>query len=336
MTKSQSSQVDETRPTDVVANSPHRIQCAHAISLVDFDVMNRLTSMPGRHIGFRGLNGGTGTGCERGMRVLLDVGGVRTTVYLAGRGESEQHGWYAFDDISPAQRAELWALRGWRLKHAFERAVTVTVSIIEVAAGTVPSGWPRLALRLGRIEIGCWVDSAAAAQAVVSARKRRMPVLPTLSFLPVKCQFRLRAMRLSHDEFRGLADGDVLVLTPHATEPLRGKLSAPGLGYCYPMTYTKDGTVTIEQREITLEPDDPHVELEARKIELIVELATCQMTLGELANLQAGQTLRLAKPAREMTVDIRYRGACVARGSLVEIAGLLGIHIDTIRSEASE
>ncbi|WP_080424763.1 FliM/FliN family flagellar motor switch protein [Burkholderia ubonensis] len=335
MIKSHFGQIGEPQAATLVSSREHQVQCPDAISLIEFNVLNRLIAMPGRHIKFRGLNGGRGTGRERAMRLMLDIGGVRTIVYLAGRSEDDQHGWYAFDDISPTQRAQLWALRAGRLKHAFEQAVAAPVSIVEVAAATVPLDWPRVSLRLGGIEIGCWLEVVSVGHALASARQRRMPVLPTLSFLPVKCVLRLRAVQVSNDELRGFAPGDVLVVANDAIESLRGELCAIDIGYRYPMRYGKEGTVMIEQPEISLDTVDVPMDLEDRKIDLDVELATLQMTLGELANLQAGQLLRLAKPASEMTVDIRHRGVCVARGRLIEIGGLIGVRIDTTRSERS-
>ncbi|MGU8077173.1 FliM/FliN family flagellar motor switch protein [Burkholderia pyrrocinia] len=335
MTESECDPPNATQAIVSISNIERPIRQLDAISLVESDLLNRLISLPGRHIGFRGLGVGRSTECERAMRLVLDIGGVRTIVYLAGRRDDEQHGWYAFDDISPAQRAEFWALRGGRLKNAFEQAVAVPVSILEVAEGTVPSDWLRVSLRVGRIEIGCWLDSVSAAHALASARQRRMPVLPVLSFLTAKCAIRLRSIWVSQDELHDLMPGDVLVVSLDAVEPLRGEFYAPGFGYRYPMTYRMEGSAMIEQYEISLATDDTPMELADRRIELVVELATCRMTLGELANLREGQTLRLAKPASEMTVSLCYQGTSVARGSLVEIGELLGIRVDAIRSDAS-
>ncbi|HDR9511855.1 hypothetical protein C5615_36560 [Burkholderia cepacia] len=311
------------------------IECADAMSLAEFDVLNRLVAMSGRRIGLSGARGGRGTGHERAMRLKLDIGGARTIVYLAGRREAAQHGWYAFDDITLAQRAELWALRGTRLMREFEQMIAAPVAIIEVEEGVVPIDWPRASLHLGPIELGCWFDAATAAPALVCALRHRKPLLPTLSFLFFKCALRLRGIRLIDSDFRGLAEGDLLVVTPDAAEPVHGELRVPTLGYRFPITYRKEGMVMIEHQEIVVDAEATGAELEDRKVELVVELATCQMTLGELANLKEGQALRLAKPASELTVALRYREVCVARGSLVEIAGLLGIRIEMIRMDAA-
>ncbi|EDT40725.1 FliM/FliN family flagellar motor switch protein [Burkholderia ambifaria] len=313
----------------------HRFRCMDVLSLVEYEVLNRLTALSGRHIGFRPIDGAKSTGQERATRLMLNVGGVRTVVYFAGRDGVGQHGWYAFDDLLPAERAELWALRVSRLRCAFERLFAAPVSIGAVAVEAVPMGWSCVSLRLGWLEIPCWFEAAAAARALASAQPHRQPTLPSLSRLPVVCALRLRAVRVGLDEYRTLARGDVVLVARDASAPMRGELIAPGFGYRYPMTYRKEGAVMIEQDEIKLDEQDVTMELEDRHVELSVELAICRLTLGELANLRAGQMLRLAKAADEMSVDIRYRGTRVARGSLVEINGLLGVRIDAVGMDAS-
>ncbi|KVD55014.1 hypothetical protein WI87_22385 [Burkholderia ubonensis] len=316
-------------------NGVHRFRCTDVLSPVEYEVLNRLVAMSERHIGFRPIDGAKSTGQESATRLTLSIGGVRAVFYFAGHDATRQHGWYAFDDLSPAQRAELWALRVSRLRCAFERLFAAPVSIGAVVVEAVPAGWPCVSLRLGWIEIPCWFEAAAAERALASVLPHRRPVLPSLARLPVICALRLRAVRVSRDEYRILASGDVLLIARDACAPIRGELTAPDFGFRYPMTFRKEGAVMIEPAEIKLDEQDVTVELDDCHVDLVVELATCRLALGELANLRVGQTLRLAKAADEMSVDIRYRGTRVARGSLVEINGLLGVRIDAIGMDAS-
>ncbi|KVV39198.1 hypothetical protein WT27_14795 [Burkholderia territorii] len=331
----------DTYPNDVLAgktsdsHDAFRLPCIDTLSAVEFDVLNRLIALSGRRIGFRTVEGVRSMRCERAMRVALDISGVRTIVYLAGRREDDQHGWYAFDHLAPAQRAALWALRANRLRRAFEQLFSAPVTVRDVIRDIVPPGWLRMSLRIGRIEVGCWFDAASAAGVLAASQPQRRPVLPALSFFPVGCLMTLRAVYVSRDEYQGLASGDVVVIARDATAPLRGELIAPGFGFHFAMTYRTEGTVTIETDEIRLDTQDVPTELDDRQVELSIELATCRLTLGELANLTAGQMMRLAKAADEMSVNIRYRGTYVARGRLIEINGLLGVRIDAIGKDAS-
>ncbi|KVO19694.1 FliM/FliN family flagellar motor switch protein [Burkholderia ubonensis] len=313
----------------------YRFRCTDVLSPVEYGVLNRLIAMSGRHIGFRPIDGAKSTGQECATRLTLNIGGVRTVVYFAGRDATARHGWYAFDDLLPAQRAELWSLRVSRLRCAFERLFAAPISVCAVVVEAVPAGWSCVSLRLGQIEIPCWFEAADAARALASARPHRRPVLPSLSLLPVVCALRLRAVRVSCDEYRILARGDVMLITRDACAPIRGELTAPGFGYRYPMTFMREGILVIEKNEIKLDEQDVAMELDDCHVELAVELATCRLTLGELANLSAGQTLRLPKAADEMSVDIRLRSTRVARGSLIEINGLLGVRIDAIGIDTS-
>ncbi|MET3633168.1 FliM/FliN family flagellar motor switch protein [Burkholderia sp. 572] len=331
----------EVKPVDTracsgqVSKEMHRFRVADVLSSVEADLLNCLIGLSGGHIGFKSVNGAKSTGRERAIRVVLDVGGVVTIVYLAGRRAIDQHGWFEFNDLSPVQRAELWSLRANQLRRAFERLIAAPVSIDAVITETVPEGWFCVSVRLGWIDIPCWLDATSAARALKWACQRRRPVLPTLSFLPVACWLRLRAVCVTHDELLALAIGDVVLIARDATEPMLGELVASAFGYRYSTTYRKEGAVMIEQDEIRLEEQDVAVELDDRQVDLVVELATCRLTLGELANLRVGQTLRLAKAIDEMSIDLRYRGMRVARGSLIEISGLLGVRIEAIGTDAS-
>lgn len=66
------------------------------------------------------------------------------------------------------------------------------------------------------------------------------------------------------------------------------------------------------------------------EVELSVELATCKMSLGDLANLRVGSAIRLSKPVDELTVVLKHHGQRVASGSLLEIGGVLGIHLNDV------
>ena len=66
------------------------------------------------------------------------------------------------------------------------------------------------------------------------------------------------------------------------------------------------------------------------EITLSVELATCTLSLAELSALRSGSTLRLNKQLDELTVLLKHHGQRVASGSLLDIGGVLGIHVTDV------
>ncbi|AOJ03740.1 hypothetical protein WS70_17535 [Burkholderia mayonis] len=312
-----------------------RLRCADVLSRVEWHTLNQLIALSCRRIGFRPLGDAKSNGTERATCLVTDIGGVRIAIYFAGYRRGPHRRWFAFDSLSPAMRAELWSLRNAGLLDALEQVFAAPVSIHAVADEAVPAGLMRVSLRLAWIEIGCWADAATAARALVPTRAHRLPALPALSALPVACTLRLRGVRLDRAEYLALGFGDIVVIGRESTGPLRGELVADGLGYRYPVACEKEGTVMIEQDEMTLDTRSARADLDDRHVELTVVLATCRMTLGELANLRSGQVLRLAKAADEMSVDLCYCDSRFAQGRLVEIDGLLGVRIDAMSVSAA-
>ena len=64
-------------------------------------------------------------------------------------------------------------------------------------------------------------------------------------------------------------------------------------------------------------------------VQVVFDLGERSFTLGELRNLQPGQTLDLGKPLAT-AVNIRANGALIGYGELVEVDGRLGVSIATL------
>lgn len=72
-------------------------------------------------------------------------------------------------------------------------------------------------------------------------------------------------------------------------------------------------------------------ELQELPIRMCFDVGACWITLGELEQIQPGQTLRMARPATDH-VDIRVGGARIGRGNLVDIDGRLGVRVASIHA----
>lgn len=71
--------------------------------------------------------------------------------------------------------------------------------------------------------------------------------------------------------------------------------------------------------------DQTPLDIDAIPVRLTFELGERQITLGELRQLQPGETFDLARPLADGPVLVRANGALVGSGELVEIDGRIGV-----------
>lgn len=75
--------------------------------------------------------------------------------------------------------------------------------------------------------------------------------------------------------------------------------------------------------------DDTPVGLDQLPVRLTFDLGDKVLTYGELAQLQPGETLELARPATDY-VTVRANGAVIGHGHLVEVDGRLGVRLASL------
>ncbi len=133
--------------------------------------------------------------------------------------------------------------------------------------------------------------------------------------MPLPASLRSGTARIAVDELDALAPGDVVVLDPVAEG--RAALALPGglraLGRVDGATFHVEETTMTERRA-------------QLPIELEVELARFDITLGELAGLEAGAVLPLPVDRRGLVV-LRAGERAVARGELVDVEGAIGVRV---------
>ncbi|KVW73118.1 hypothetical protein WK99_32960 [Burkholderia ubonensis] len=85
-----------------------------------------------------------------------------------------------------------------------------------------------------------------------------------------------------------------------------------------------DGNFVTVDDTGTLEIIDEH------RVSLVVELGTCELSLGTLAALKQGECIRLDKSLDDLTVRVTYQGQKIATGQLIDMAGLIGVRLDQV------
>ncbi|WP_241074281.1 type III secretion system cytoplasmic ring protein SctQ [Achromobacter insuavis] len=156
-----------------------------------------------------------------------------------------------------------------------------------------------------------------------------------LDAVPVRIRACLGWTHLAAAELRGLAPRDTLFLDHCLVSP-DGELwlGADGQG----LRVRRQGSsylVTQGWTSLMTETPQPPLDAEAGAqtpldidaipVRLTFELGERQITLGELRQLQPGETFDLERPLADGPVLVRANGALVGSGELVEIDGRIGV-----------
>lgn len=297
------------------------------ISKIESDLLKRLAQLKQARSSLCWLPGYRSTGDTQAIRLTLDIGGESVPVYVCRNRTSERLGLHSFATASAIQQAALWSMRGGRLWQALENFCGAPILVKTALTEILPGGWMRFSLSLGRAEIGCWLEAESLLRALLARPVAPGPLLPALSQLRFVCALRAPSIVLATEQLQDLKPGDLLVLSFDKEAPLLGQLLLLGSTLAYPVLYDRSGIMTIDNSVLEINED---VKLPLRgemEITLSVELATCTLSLAELAALRSGSTLRLNKQLDELTVLLKHHGQRVASGSLLDIGGVLGIHV---------
>ncbi|WP_232625890.1 type III secretion system cytoplasmic ring protein SctQ [Achromobacter deleyi] len=156
-----------------------------------------------------------------------------------------------------------------------------------------------------------------------------------LDAVPVRIRACLGWTHLAAAELRGMAPRDTLFLDHCLVSP-DGELwlGADGQG----LRVRRQGSsylVTQGWTSLMTETPQPPLDAEAGAqtpldidaipVRLTFELGERQITLGELRQLQPGETFDLERPLADGPVLVRANGALVGSGELVEIDGRIGV-----------
>lgn len=300
------------------------------LSKVESDLLNRLAQMKNARSSLCWLPGYRSNGGEHAVRLTLDVGGESVPVYVCRNRISERLGFHSFAMASATQQAALWTMRAGRLWQALENFFDAPILVKTALTEILPSGWLRFSLRLGRAEIGCWLEAESLLRVLLARPVAPRPLLPALGQLRFVCALRAQSITLAAEQLQDLQPGDLLILSFDKEAVLPGQLLLPGSALTYPVLYDRSGIMTIGNSVLEVNED---VKLQLRgemEISLSVELATCTLSLAELSALRSGSTLRLNKQLDELTVLLKHHGQRVASGSLLDIGGVLGIHVTDV------
>ncbi len=153
--------------------------------------------------------------------------------------------------------------------------------------------------------------------------------------VPVRIAACLGWTHLPAADLRALAPRDTVFLDHCLVSP-DGELwlSAGGQGL---RVRRQDSSYLITQGWTSLMTETPQspadaapgapapLDLDAIPVKLTFELGERQITLGELKQLQPGETFDLARPLADGPVLVRANGALVGTGELVEIDGRIGV-----------
>jgi len=157
--------------------------------------------------------------------------------------------------------------------------------------------------------------------------------------VPVRVAARLGWTDLPAAELRELQARDTIFLDQYLVTPEGELWLAPGgegvrgrpRQTSYPLTHGWTSLMT----ETPQSPADAEAgaqtpfDIDAIPVRLTFELGERHLTLGELRQLQPGQSFDLERPLADGPVIVRANGALLGTGELVEIDGRIGV---TLRS----
>jgi type III secretion protein Q len=302
------------------------------LSVAECKLLNLTAMLVDNRSSLRWLRGPRSEGGVHAVRLTLDVGGESVPVYVCASRATERLGFQWFGSESASKQAALWTSRASRIWQRLERFCGAPVLVKAAAVEPVPAGWLRFSMHLGGAEIGCWLEAESVLRALVwrSAAPVHAPAMSLVAGLEVDCALRLSEVSISSHDLQGLTRGDVIIVSFEKDSQLPGTLEPLGTSLRYPVLYDRRGLMTISNSVLELNEQAELRVVGETEVELSVELATCSMSLGELANLRPGSAMRLNKPVDELTVVLKYHGQRIASGSLLEIGGVLGIHLNDV------
>ncbi len=183
------------------------------------------------------------------------------------------------------------------------------------APGSVPAGHLAIQLQLRVGDHRSWGRVLLSAP-IVAALGEPAPCAHPVPALSLPASLRDATTTLLPEELAALAPGDVLLLDPprgHADLVLPGGLTFRG---------RLEGDLHVEEIRMT-EPQSSY------PIVLSIEIARVRVTLGDLARLAPGVALPL-DVRKDGAVVLRAGEDVIARGTLVDVEGTLGVRIAQI------
>lgn len=163
-----------------------------------------------------------------------------------------------------------------------------------------------------------------------SPRRARIDALPVVASLVAG-----RA-RWTSAEFATLATGEVLALDglhfrDHA---LAGRATlalgaSPTLTCDVTLSATDAVTLTSSLEPVMMDAPDDDTRLDALPVEVTVEIARGQFTVGEVSSWQRGEVVRFDVALGD-AVTVRGGGRAFARGELVDVEGHVGVRVTEI------
>lgn len=160
----------------------------------------------------------------------------------------------------------------------------------------------------------------------------------TLTDLPIRLRAELGATWLDVERLSQLQGGDV-ILVEHpfgATDQALwvgcsvGGFQASVSDACLTVqTLFGPGVDRMRAEEESPQADHDLASLDRLPLRVVFDLGEVAMTLGELRELQVGQTLDLGRTLSQ-AVQVRVNGALLATGELVEIDGRLGVTLSAL------
>jgi len=301
-----------------------------ALSTIECELFGLLPQLSSHRFSARWMLATRSRGDVDAMRLTLLIRGESVPIYLCDDRWIDRWARHWRQSESAMQQAVMWQLRGTRVWHALEAVFGATVTIAAAVVERVPADWLRLTIRIGRLSLGCWCEAESCVRVLAMKKLSKPPVLSRLSNLRIRCQLALQAIAISDDEYAGLEVGDCLLLADSIDDVLPGMLVPVGSKVQRAVQFNREGTMTIEGNFISLDEHQSLTVAEEHRVELSIELGTSEFTLGALANLQAGECIRLNRALDDLSVTVRHQGQKIAVGHLVEISGLLGVCLDDV------
>lgn len=304
------------------------------LTTTEMALCNRLVAVRGHRLRACGLVDGRSTGEEHCVRILLDVEGIALVLQLASHHAARGDRWFGVGQDAPELMAALWSLRLARLLHGVQRLWGVRMVLREVAPATSVPDLLGVQLEYGGVRLRGWLDAERWLRVVPVKRAKRVTGSRRLIALPSTLRVTAVPVRVDPVALAGLARGDLLLLETD----WQGTLAAIGHpldgNKLYSLGITGDGTMTINDVRGGLDAAAGDDTLSVSRVEVTVELARHPLTLGELEALDVGHILRLPRGLDDLDVRLSVRGRCIAEGTLLDIAGVLGVRITTLHGAA--
>ncbi|WP_143134959.1 FliM/FliN family flagellar motor switch protein [Burkholderia ubonensis] len=264
------------------------------------------------------------------MRLTLNIGGEHVPLYLADPRWLVEWPDHWRQACTAMQQGQLWQLRGARIRRAMELALGVNVAVSGAGIEAVPDGWMKLMVRCGLLRMTCWCEAESLVRALSGIEMSRDSQLHDIGLLKTRCRLTLRPISVPVDDYLALERGDVLLLNADNDPLLHGALSPMNADAECAVTIDRQGAVMVDGKFVKMDDAGALALVDEHVVSLVVELGTCEIPLGELANLAQGECIRLDKAVDDLAVRVTYNGQRIATGKLIDIAGLIGVRLDRV------